>query len=146
MWNQRSLDLANAVADDRVREFYPSLHLNMRKAHEDIGNCEATKRFYAVDKCGSDVPSEKQNQFTSQSKMHAHPHRTMTVTWFLFSHQGWSFWVVYSDGPLMTFVLEDLCAILLVLHSPSKRQDNPRAKIKQGKLNEQNIFRSYPRL
>jgi len=29
MWNQRSLDLADAVADDRVREFYPSLYLNM---------------------------------------------------------------------------------------------------------------------
>jgi len=70
--------------DDRVREFYPSLYLNMGKAHEDIGNREAAKRFYAVDKCGSDVPSEKPNQFTSQSKMHTHPHRTMTITWFLY--------------------------------------------------------------
>jgi tetratricopeptide (TPR) repeat protein len=48
MWNQRSLDLANAVADDRVREFYPSLYLNMGKAHEDIGNREAAKRFYEM--------------------------------------------------------------------------------------------------
>jgi hypothetical protein len=120
--------------DDRVREFYPSLYLNMGKAHEDIGNREAAKRFYAVDKCGSDVPSEKPNQFTSQSKMHTHPHRTMTIHLVSISHQGWSFWVIYSDGPLMTFILEYLCAILLLLHSPSKRQDNPRAKIKQGTL------------
>jgi tetratricopeptide (TPR) repeat protein len=47
-WNQRSLDLANAVADDRVREFYPSLYLNMGKAHEDTGNREAAKRFYEM--------------------------------------------------------------------------------------------------
>ena len=48
MWNRRSLDHANAVADDRVREFYPSLYLNMGKAHEDIGNLEAAKRFYEM--------------------------------------------------------------------------------------------------
>jgi tetratricopeptide (TPR) repeat protein len=48
MWNQRSLDFANAVAEDRVREFYPSLYLNMGKAHEDMGNREAAKRFYEM--------------------------------------------------------------------------------------------------
>jgi tetratricopeptide (TPR) repeat protein len=48
MWNQRSLDFANAAADDRVREFYPSLYLNMGKAHEDAGNHEAAARFYEM--------------------------------------------------------------------------------------------------
>lgn len=46
VWNQRSLDYADAVRDDRVREFYPSLYLNMGKAHEDLGNREDAKRFY----------------------------------------------------------------------------------------------------
>ena len=46
MWNQRSLDHANAVRDDRVREFYPWLYVNMGKAHEDFGNCEDAMRFY----------------------------------------------------------------------------------------------------
>jgi len=46
MWNQRSLDHANAVRDDRVREFYPSLYLNMGKAHEDLGNRQGAKQFY----------------------------------------------------------------------------------------------------
>ena len=46
MWNQRSLDHANASPDDRVREFYPSLYLNMGKAHEELGNREDAKRFY----------------------------------------------------------------------------------------------------
>jgi hypothetical protein len=48
LWNQRSLDHANAVDDDRVREFYPSLYLNLGKAHEDLGSCEAAKQFYEM--------------------------------------------------------------------------------------------------
>jgi hypothetical protein len=48
LWNQRSLDLANAVAEERVREFYPSLYLNMGKAHEDLGNREESRRFYEM--------------------------------------------------------------------------------------------------
>ena len=48
VWNQRSLDHASAVHDDRVREFYPSLYLNMGKAHEDLGNRAAAKRFYGM--------------------------------------------------------------------------------------------------
>jgi hypothetical protein len=48
LWNQRSLDHADAVADGRVREFYPSLYLNMAKSHEDLGNREAAKRFYEM--------------------------------------------------------------------------------------------------
>jgi hypothetical protein len=35
-WNQESLDRANAVNDERVRGFYPSLYLNIGKAHEDL--------------------------------------------------------------------------------------------------------------
>ena len=46
IWNQRSLDHAHAIDDDRVREFYPSLYLNAGKAHEDLGNREDAKRFY----------------------------------------------------------------------------------------------------
>src|SRR5580704_585203 len=48
LWNQRSLDHANAVADERVRGFYPSLYLNLGKAHEDLGNREESKRFYEM--------------------------------------------------------------------------------------------------
>ena len=48
VWNQRSLDHASAVHDDRVREFYPSLYLNVGKAHEDLGNREDAKRFYEM--------------------------------------------------------------------------------------------------
>ena len=47
-WNQHSLDHANAVADDRVHGFYPSLYLNLGKAHEDLGNREESRRFYEM--------------------------------------------------------------------------------------------------
>lgn len=48
MWNQVSLDHAKAIGDDRVRGFYPSLYLNLGKAHEDLGNREDAKQFYAM--------------------------------------------------------------------------------------------------
>ncbi|HXJ89527.1 MAG TPA: hypothetical protein VMS18_22115 [Candidatus Binatia bacterium] len=47
-WNQVSLDRANAVGDDRVREFYPSLYFNLGKAHEDMGSQGEAKRFYEM--------------------------------------------------------------------------------------------------
>jgi len=48
LWNQRSLDHANAVRDARVREFYPSLYLNIGKVHADLRNHEDAKRFYEL--------------------------------------------------------------------------------------------------
>ena len=45
-WNQVAMDKANAVADVRVREFYPSLFLNMGQSHELLGNLDEAKRYY----------------------------------------------------------------------------------------------------
>jgi tetratricopeptide (TPR) repeat protein len=47
-WNRESLTNADAVGDDRVQGFYPSLYLNMGKSHEDLGNLKDAKRFYAL--------------------------------------------------------------------------------------------------
>jgi tetratricopeptide (TPR) repeat protein len=47
-WNQASLDRADAVNDQRVQSFYPSLHLNTGKAHEGLGNWEEAKRHYEL--------------------------------------------------------------------------------------------------
>jgi hypothetical protein len=47
-WNQESLISADAVGDDRVRDFYPSLYLNLGKSHEDLGNLKEARRFYAL--------------------------------------------------------------------------------------------------
>jgi tetratricopeptide (TPR) repeat protein len=47
-WNQESLTNADAVGDNRVQEFYPSLYLNMGKSYEDLGNLKDARRFYAL--------------------------------------------------------------------------------------------------
>jgi len=58
-WNKEFLDRADAVNDERVQSFYPSLYLNMGKAYEDLGNWEQAKRHYelAAAKMGS-LPAE----------------------------------------------------------------------------------------
>jgi tetratricopeptide (TPR) repeat protein len=45
-WNQVALDKANAVADQRVDEFYPSLFLNLGKTYELLGKQAEAKRYY----------------------------------------------------------------------------------------------------
>jgi len=47
-WNQESLDHANAINDRRVQDFYPSLYLNMGKAHEDLAHREEARRYYEL--------------------------------------------------------------------------------------------------
>jgi tetratricopeptide (TPR) repeat protein len=46
VWNQESLRYADTVNDERVAPFYPSLYLNMGKAHEDLGNREEAIKFF----------------------------------------------------------------------------------------------------
>ncbi len=47
-WNQKSLSAADQVKDDRVAAFYPSLYLNMGKAHEDLGNKDEARKYYQL--------------------------------------------------------------------------------------------------
>jgi len=47
-WNREALSNADSVGDDRVQEFYPSLYLNLGKAHEDLGNTDDARRFYTL--------------------------------------------------------------------------------------------------
>jgi tetratricopeptide (TPR) repeat protein len=53
-WNQESLANADAVSDDRVQHFYPSLYLNLGKSHEDLGDPREARKFYvmAADRIG----------------------------------------------------------------------------------------------
>ena len=47
-WNGRALDYADRVAGDEIREFYPSLYLNMGNSHENAGNKAEARRFYVL--------------------------------------------------------------------------------------------------
>lgn len=45
-WNQQALRHADKVGDDSIHAFYPSLHLNIGKAYEDLGDiAEAIKNY-----------------------------------------------------------------------------------------------------
>ena len=45
-WNQIALERANAVHDERVKEFYPSLYLSLGHAHEISGNQVEAQKYY----------------------------------------------------------------------------------------------------
>jgi hypothetical protein len=47
-WNQEALARAEAVDDERVRGFYPSLYLNLGHSHEQLGEMDEARRFYAL--------------------------------------------------------------------------------------------------
>jgi len=45
-WNQIALERADALGDERVQPFYPSLYLNMGQSFEQLGQPEEARRFY----------------------------------------------------------------------------------------------------
>ena len=45
-WNEECLSRADKVADERVQGFYPSLHLNIAKAHQDLNNDDKATHHY----------------------------------------------------------------------------------------------------
>jgi hypothetical protein len=47
-WNARCLSLADAVGDQRVAGFYPSLHLDVGQACEDLGRLAEAREHYAA--------------------------------------------------------------------------------------------------
>ena len=47
-WNQEALARANAVGDERVSGFYPSLYLNLGHSYETLGNLEEAARLYGL--------------------------------------------------------------------------------------------------
>jgi len=45
-WNQIALEHADAINDERVEEFYPSLYLNLGRSHEVLGDQAEAQRYY----------------------------------------------------------------------------------------------------
>jgi hypothetical protein len=45
-WNQEALNRANSIEYELVKDFYPSLYLNMGHSCELIGNQTEAKRYY----------------------------------------------------------------------------------------------------
>ena len=47
-WNLQALARANAVEHARVREFYPSLYLNVGKSYEEAGDRRRAREFFGL--------------------------------------------------------------------------------------------------
>ncbi len=47
-WNQVALEHANAVNDERVKDFYPSLYLSLGRSYEFVGNLSEAQRYYEL--------------------------------------------------------------------------------------------------
>ena len=47
-WNEEALTRADAVRDERVRDFYPSLYVNLGRAHEQLGHEAEARRYYQL--------------------------------------------------------------------------------------------------
>ncbi len=45
-WNREALTRAQAVGDDRVQGFFPSLYSNLARSYEDLGQREDALRHY----------------------------------------------------------------------------------------------------
>jgi hypothetical protein len=45
-WNQEALRRADAVKDERVKAFYPSLYVNLGRSYELLGNALEARRYY----------------------------------------------------------------------------------------------------
>ena len=45
-WNQLALSHAEAVNDERVKEFYPSLYLCLGKSYEELGDKANAEKYY----------------------------------------------------------------------------------------------------
>ncbi len=47
-WNREALDRAEAINDERVQPFYPSLYLNRGRSYELLGEQAEAERFYGL--------------------------------------------------------------------------------------------------
>lgn len=47
-WNKEALNRAEALNDDRVQGFYPSLYLNLGHSYETFGNRTEARKYYEM--------------------------------------------------------------------------------------------------
>lgn len=47
-WNQIALERARRAGNERVRDFYPSLYLNMGRSYELLGNKVKAEKYYSL--------------------------------------------------------------------------------------------------
>jgi hypothetical protein len=58
-WNREALERADAVGDERVKDFYPSFYLNIGLSHESLGDQVEADKYYALAAALGVVHSDK---------------------------------------------------------------------------------------
>jgi hypothetical protein len=58
-WNLESLRRAEAVGDERVAAFYPSLYVNLGHSYEVLGQGEEAQRFYDLAAATEVIPMRR---------------------------------------------------------------------------------------
>ena len=62
-WNMESLNRANKVLEDKIKNYYPSLYLSVGISYENLGNYIEAKKYYnlAFEKI-PDLSTDKNNE------------------------------------------------------------------------------------
>jgi len=47
-WNEIALERADALGGERVRNFYPSLYVNLARSHELLGHTQQARKYYQL--------------------------------------------------------------------------------------------------
>ncbi len=80
-WDQRALTHAQAVEDERVRDFFPSLYLNMGKSYEAIGEPAEARRHYDLAAARlADLPEGPYRDVVAQGIANGQARTTLTAT------------------------------------------------------------------
>jgi hypothetical protein len=58
-WNLESLRRAEAVDDERVEAFYPSLYVNLGRSYEILGEVDEAQRFYDLAAASGVIPMRR---------------------------------------------------------------------------------------
>ena len=47
-WNREALERAKVIDDNSVKDFYPSLYLNMGRSYEQLGNQAEAEKYFTL--------------------------------------------------------------------------------------------------
>ncbi len=66
-WNLEALRRADALHDERISAFYPSLYVNVGHSYEQSGQMAEAQRFYDLAAAGGSIPPRVAGTLTPRS-------------------------------------------------------------------------------
>lgn len=68
-WNLESLRRADAIGDERVAAFYPSLYVNLGHSYEVLGEVDEAQRFYDLAAASGVIPMRRVDTHVRKMQM-----------------------------------------------------------------------------